>query len=225
GGESGGLFGLCDRHRGRLGGALGDGAGSAADGHHSRLDQLADADGLEHGEEVLELRGVAGHLDRDGLGGDVDDLRLEELDGVEHLAAGLVVSPDLDHQQLATHRCGPVELDDLDDLDQLVELLGDLLERQALNLDDDGHARDVGLLGGTDGQAVDVEPATAEQRRDPGQDPRVVLHQDGESVLAHQRSSSSYWGAMSRAYWISSLLVPAATIGHTIESRLTRKST
>ena len=40
-----------------------------------------------------------------------------------------------------------------------------------------------------------------------------------ELVLVERR------GAMSRAYLMSSLLVPAATIGHTIASRCTRKST
>ena len=39
------------------------------------------------------------------------------------------------------------------------------------------------------------------------------------------RSSSSNSGARSRAYLISSLDVPAATIGHTMASRCTRKST
>ena len=55
-------------------------------------------------EEVLELVGVAGHLDRDGVGGDVDDLGPEQLDGVEHLAAGVGVGLDLDQQQLALDR-------------------------------------------------------------------------------------------------------------------------
>ena len=35
----------------------------------------------------------------------------------------------------------------------------------------------------------------------------------------------SHLGAMSRAIWMSSLLVPAATIGQTIASRCTTKST
>ena len=40
----------------------------------------------------------------DGVGGDVDDLGPEQLDGVEHLAAGLGVGLDLDQQQLALDR-------------------------------------------------------------------------------------------------------------------------
>ncbi len=60
---------------------------------------------------------------------DVDDLGLEQLDGVEHLPTGVGVRLHLDQQELAVDRRGAVELDDLDDLDQLVELLGHLLER------------------------------------------------------------------------------------------------
>src|SRR5690606_41632340 len=97
-----------------------------------------------------------------------------------------------------------------------------------------GHRGDLGLLGGADGQRLDVEPAPAEPPRDPGQDARLVLDQHRQRVLAHlsprasavagQRSSSSNSGAMSRANLMSSLLVPAATIGQTIASRCTRKS-
>ena len=69
--------------------ALGDRAGAAADGDHAGLDELADAERLEDPEHVGELGGVAGHLDGDRVGGDVDDLGAEQLDDVEDLAAGL----------------------------------------------------------------------------------------------------------------------------------------
>src|SRR5690606_25739255 len=196
-----------------------------ADRDHAGLHELADAEGLEHGEEVVQLVGVAGDLDRHGVGRHVDHLGLEELHRVEHLATRLGVGPDLDQQQLTAHRGGATELDDLEHLDQLVELLGHLLQGQELHVDDDGHPGDLGMLGRTDREAVDVEATTAEEGSDTGQDAGLVLDQDGEGVLAHQRSSSSNWGAMSRAYWMASLLVPEATIGHTMASRCTRKST
>src|SRR5680860_1485657 len=67
---------------------------------------------------------------------------------------------------------------ELEHLDQLVELLGDLLERQFLDVDDDRHARHLGVLGRSDRQGVDVEPPPREQARDTGQDAWFVLHQD-----------------------------------------------
>ena len=140
--------------------------------------------------------------------------------------AGGEVGPDLDQQDLALHRGGPVELDDLDHLDQLVELLGDLLQRQLLDVDHDGHPRDLRVLGRAHGEGVDVEAAAGEQAGDPGEDAGLVLDQDGQGVLAHAAySSRSHTGAMPRAFWILSLLTPAGTIGHTMASRCTTKST
>src|SRR5690625_1054526 len=82
------------------------------------------------------------------------------------------------------------------------------------------------MLRGPHRERLDVVPATGDQTRDPGEDSWLVLHQHRERVRTHQASSSrSHSGASPRAYWISSLLVPAATIGHTIASRWTPKST
>jgi len=80
-GSAGNRVGRRDGDGHRAQGALGDGAAAAADGDLAGLDELADAEGLEDGEEVLELAGVADDLDGDRVGGDVDDPGPEELDG------------------------------------------------------------------------------------------------------------------------------------------------
>src|SRR5690606_39712038 len=70
----------------------------------------------------------------------------------------------------------------------------------------------------------------AEARGDALVEEAVVLDRRGpggpadQTDAAHQ-SSRSHVGEMPRAYWISSLLTPAATMGHTIASRETVKST
>ena len=221
--------GVAAGHRDGAQRALADRAGAAADGDHAGLHELADAEGLHDLEEVGELVGVAGDLDGHRVGRDVDDAGLEQLDDVEHLAAGVDVGPHLDQQQLAVDRGGAVELDDLDHLDQLVQLLGDLLERRVLDVDHDRHPGDLGVLGRADRQGVDVEAAAAEQAGDAGQDAGLVLDEHARacacSSTATARPRPSNSGARSRAYLMSSLLVPAATIGHTIASRCTRKST
>ena len=91
------------------------------------------------GPPVASMTTVSGH--------DVDDVRAEQLDDLEHVGALRGVGPDLDQQQLALHRRGVLELDDLDHVDQLVQLLGHLLERQRVDVDDDGDARDLVVLG------------------------------------------------------------------------------
>jgi hypothetical protein len=68
------------------------------------------------------------------------------------LAAGPRVGPHFDQRKLAGHRVLFLLLDDFDDVDEFVELLGDLLEREVLDGDDDRHPRHVLLLGGADGK-------------------------------------------------------------------------
>src|SRR5947209_711777 len=85
------------------------------------------------------------------------------------------------------------------------------------------------IAGGLDGQRLDVEPAPREQRRDPREHTGLVFdqHRQGVRFRLHQACpslSSSNNGRMPRAAWISSLLVPAATIGHTCASAPTMKS-
>ncbi len=70
----------------------------------------------------------------------------------------------------------------LDDGDDLVELLADLLQREIVAVDDEGHARQVGVLGLADREAVDVEAARGEHSRDMGQDAGLILHQRGQNV-------------------------------------------
>src|SRR5262245_37864404 len=81
------------------------------------------------------------------------------------------------------------------------------------------------MLGLAHRQRVDVEPAPREAPGDAGQDARLVLHEYRQRVPAHQMSSSSKVGRTPRANMISSLLVPAATMGHTIAFLPTTKST
>ena len=121
-------------------------------------------------------------------GRDVHGLGAEQLDDLDDLGAGLVVGADLHQDEFALDGRRRLQLDDLQHVDELVELLGDLLQRQVLDVDHDGDAGDVGVLGDADGERVDVEAAAGEQRGDPGEDAGLVLHQDGERVLGHVSS-------------------------------------
>jgi len=111
-----------------------------------------------------------------------------------HLAAGGGVGTHLDEHDLALDGRRRLELDDLEHLDELVELLGHLLEREVLDVDDDGHPRDVGVLGLTDGEGVDVEAPTGEQRGDAGEHAGLVLDEDGQGVLRHDSHRFQFRG-------------------------------
>src|SRR5699024_3239627 len=105
---------------------------------------------------------------------------------------------------------------------------GHLLERELVDIDDDRHAGDALVLGRTDSEGVDVERAAREQCSDARERAGLVLEQHGEGVTGHgagsSQSSRSHAGEIPCAYWMSSLLTPAATMGHTMASRETLKS-
>ena len=183
--------------------------------------------GSSTAQQGLHLVELAGALDGEAVRGHVDDLGAEQLCGLDDVRAGRGVGADLDEHDLTLDRRRRLELDHLEHLDQLVQLLGHLLEGSQLDVDDEGHPRDVGVLGRADGKAVDVEAAAGEQRGNAGQDAGLVLDEHGQGVLGHDgfpQSSRSHSGAPPRAIWILSLLTPAGTIGQTMASRCTTKS-
>src|SRR5690349_13764234 len=221
-------------------GGGGDGARSTADGDGAGLHHLADAVGLQILQQGRDLRRGTRRLDRERLRGDVDGLGAEQLHDLQHLAADRGIGPHLHQEHLALHRLGRLQLHDLEDVNELVELLRDLLEGEVLDGDDDRHAGDVGVLGGPDGQRLDVEAAPREQARHAGEHTGLVLDEHRQRVALHHgwassmtasisagpaaSSSLSNSGRMLRAAMIWSLPVPAATIGHTCASAPTTKS-
>src|SRR5207249_9115373 len=90
----------------------------------------------------------------------------------------------LEQRQLPSHRVGRLEIADLQDVDQLVQLLRDLIDRVQRTVQRQRDPRQVLVVRRPDGERVDVEPAAGEQARDPGQDTRLVLHQNRQDVLA-----------------------------------------
>src|SRR5271166_7125675 len=216
-----GLSLLCSTEN--LSAAL-DGSQRAADGHHPRLHELLDPERLEHLDQRVELLPVPGRLHRDHVERDVHHLGAEQVDGFEHPRPALRVGPDLDQDQLALHRGARLELDDLQHVDQLVQLLGDLLERMLFAVDSDRDPGDLLVLGGPDREGIDVEVAAREQPRDPDQDARLVLHKHGQRMAGHSVEPPQS-GARPRANLMSLLLVPAATMGQTMASLCTMKST
>src|SRR5699024_1875301 len=115
------------------------------------------------------------------------------------------------------------QVDDLEHVAKRIKLIGDLLQMRLMDINDAGNTRAIGTLGGTHRNRHDIETPAHEQSRYARQHTGSVFHQNTESVLTHNTSSSNS-GAMSRAILMSSLLVPAATIGHTMASRSTTKS-
>ena len=70
----------------------------------------------------------------------------------------------------------------VDHVDQLEQVVGNHRRVGFARVDDDGHARDVRVLGVADGQTFDIEAAAAEQAGHAGQHAGFVLHQRHQHV-------------------------------------------
>ena len=114
---------------------------------------------------------------------DVVDAGLEDRGQLGDLAAHLGGRLDRHQHELALDRLVGVQLGDLDHRDQLVELLGDLLERRRLGVDDDRHPAEALVLGGAHCEGHDVEPASREQARDAREHAELVLHEHAQDVV------------------------------------------
>src|SRR5260370_781732 len=114
-------------------------------------------------DEAFDLAGAAGHLEHDGLGGEVDDAGAEDVAKLEDLGAGgeavglVGAGGDLDEAELA---------DDGFATAYLVYIYGDLEVVQARanavrgvlgRLADDGHARGVGAFGRAHGERAEFD--------------------------------------------------------------------
>ena len=100
----------------------------------------------------------------------------------------LAAADDLDQNEFAFDEIHLGQVDHLDHLDHLLELLDDLAEHPVVAPHDHGHARNAWILGRADAQAVDVVAPGAEQSRNPGQYPELILNQNAYGV-SHNASA------------------------------------
>ena len=107
-------------------------------------------------DEAFDLGGAAGHLEHDGLGGEVDDAGAEDVGELEDLRAGVLAEGvrgaggDLDEAELADDGFAAAYFVDLDGDLELVERGADAVGGVLGSFADDGHAGDVGALGFAD---------------------------------------------------------------------------
>src|SRR5207248_8763220 len=111
----------------------------------------------------------------------------------------------------------------------LEQLLGDLVEGRGGDVDHHRDAAQALVLGGCHGEAEDVEPPPSEQARHAGEHAGLVLDEDGQEVVLDHRglAEGAHWtksAPSAGSVMMSSLLLPAGTIGKTFSELSVRKS-
>ena len=84
--------------------------------------------------------------------------------------------------EFAVHIFFVAEILHIDHVDEFFELLHDLLEHLVVAAHDDRHAGSGGVEGGTNVKGIDIEAASAEHSGNAGEDPELVLNEDGNCV-------------------------------------------
>src|SRR5690606_17889529 len=129
---------------------------AAPDAGHAGAHGFQDGAAVQGVDERLDLFLHAGQLDRVGLVGDVDDAAAEDVGHALHFLALLADRAHLYEHELALDVRALGDVDHLDHVHQAVQVLGDLLDDLVRPDRDHGQARQRGVLGGRDGQGLDV---------------------------------------------------------------------
>src|SRR5699024_5903381 len=97
------------------------------------------------------------------------------------------VGRHLQEQQLPLQGVFVIQDKDLVGHLQPLGLEQELVQLAAVAVNGDGDAADGGVVGGRNGQAVDVEPAAGEKAGDAGQDAGLVVHQKADHLALFRK--------------------------------------
>src|SRR5262249_43930792 len=125
-------------------------------------DQLDDAEGAHQVDEGFDLLFLTGDFDHDLFRRDVDDSAAEDFAELADVAALALGGADFDQHQVAFDVIVRADVLDADHGENFFELLAHLFQHAIVPDDDEGHARELGIFGLADGEAVDVEAARGE---------------------------------------------------------------
>src|SRR5438874_4269028 len=127
--------------------------------------ELDDAVGLEQAEERRDFFVVAGGFHDQRIGGEVDDLRPEDVFYLENLRARPGVGADFHEHEFARDGLAFLEIDDLNNIDELPELLDAQVELSLITAEDRGDAGQRRIVRGSNVERVDVEAAAGKHSR------------------------------------------------------------
>ena len=148
--------------------------------------QGVDPEGVHQLDEFLHFAGVTRDLDGQHLRGHINDLAPENGAEFDDFRTRLGINIDLQEDKFALNGLSLPKINDGDDVNQLIQLLDDLVDNFfILRVDHQGHARDGGVVAGSDVQRVDIKSTAAEHPGHAGQDAKFVFDEDGDGVAVH----------------------------------------
>jgi hypothetical protein len=147
-----------------------------------RSDNLADAEWAEQFNEGINFVGTASDLNGHGVGADIYDGCPEDFHELNDMGTLLQFAVDFNESQFPLNNIFARVVLNFDDINQFVQLLGDLLNGVIIATNNDGHARCFRVVGGADGEALNVVAPSREQASNPRQNSRSVFNQNGKGM-------------------------------------------
>src|SRR5260370_32944861 len=151
-------------------GIQGDGEGAAAG-------DVNFAVGAHDVDEFAELFGVAGDFDGEAFDAGIDHASAEDLGFLQNGGATLLRGANAHQDELPDDGGASGAVVGLQHVDELVHLLDDLGALEGIDVDDDGHAGELGVERASDGETFNVVAALGEQAGDTHQGTGLVFEQ------------------------------------------------
>ncbi len=119
-------------------------------------------------EELADFAFVTGDFNGKAGGLDVDNLGTEDVADLHDLWSSGGGGFNAKQNKFAVDDVSIFEVVHFENIDQFFELFDDLFQNLIVADDNDGHARYLIVLGGPDGEGIDIEAATAKETCDAG---------------------------------------------------------
>ncbi len=164
-------------------GAGGSGSRPALKSDHARAGHFLDPERSDQIQKSPDLVVVSGDFEHHRLDTHINYLCPENVANLHDLGPGFGICGNFEENQLPGHCCPFRKMVDLDNIDQLVQLLERLVQSLVVPDDGRGDARKPLEVNGAYIQGLNIETPSAEHPSDPGEDPKFILHKDGDRVL------------------------------------------
>jgi len=167
-------------------------AGTALYSYQTRAGQLDNAIGAQEKKEAFQFFGITSGLDGNSGGRYIDNAGAENGSNFNDSGTDRLIGFDFDEHEFSADARGRIKFADGDDIYELSQLFYYLIEDLFIPGHRDRHAGHRWILCLADGEAVDIEAATAEKPGNPTEHARSVFHKGRHHVPVHIHSRQCF---------------------------------